>query len=379
MKRPHTHNDTDARPAMLLLSHCVPSPFGDSHRARAWQLLRLAARSHRVSLVCAVDDRVNLDLWRSIHQHVEHLILETSHTLESLAHSRTGPTRGSAVSELLCRDFHAVMLTHPSLWNLASGIDTPLRICDLDHTCHRQADLSASALSRWLNQSKALRHRQSEERAIRESDLITVSTPQHTDIIQSGRGRTLLLPHGIDPDFFTERESLHDNAKPRLVIHADWTRPHNRKRTDDLLRRLWPQIHRHVPGAQIVVTPAAMTPDTRQTLDSASVVLSPDPDPSHARWPILQAMAMRRAVVAPRAAAQSIGARDGEHLFAPSREEQWVDQCIRSLKDARLRLDMATAGRYFVERHCMIDRVGAHLSAALLDHHTPAAVLRKAA
>ncbi|MCE9589137.1 MAG: hypothetical protein K8S99_01280 [Planctomycetes bacterium] len=352
----------------------MPSAVGDTRRARAWQLLRLAARSHRVSLVCAADGAVRLDQWRAVHGFTDHVILETPGAMRSWGNgSRRAAVHHTPTQWLWRQSFDTVMVTNPLLWDIAAAVDARLRVCDLDrppasHENHR-GDL-AGALSGWSRRNRDHYHALMARRVAEEADIVTLSDPAYALLHSGARHKAVLLPHGIDADYFVpdERTPSHaDHHRPQLVVHADWSQSTNRRRIEDMYRRVWPAIRRAVPDAQLTLTqPTAATPDALLALRRASVVVSPDPDPSHARWPILQAMAMRRAVVAPQEVARSLGVRHGEHLFAPSRDTEWADQCIHSLRDASVRLRLANSGRDFVERYCMLDRVGSELCSALL-------------
>jgi len=368
------------RPSLLLLSRCVPSAVGDARRARAWQLLKLAARSHRVSLVCAVDGPVSLEQWRSVHKHVEHLLLEPLSSVLLLSDRCGQRRRGGAATELIRKHaFDAVMTTDAELWPVASRLDTPMRICDLDNACHIKARGIANRLFAWScrTNSKGLQER---DAAIEEANLLTVSHAE-SDVLTFARYKSVVLSHGIDEDYFPgdDTAGLSSTGRPVLALHGDWSRPDSRRRIGGLFRRIWPVIRRAVPDALMSTTYTQDSADARHALKQADVVVSPDPDPLQARWPILQAMALRRAVVAPREVAQALGVNDGEHLFAPSREVEWVDHCIRSLRDARLRLNLARAGRSFVERHCLLERIGDDVSNTLLGRGRRSVELRTAA
>lgn len=135
------------KPALLMLSHCVPqdSGFGNEpERARAWALLRLVSRTHRVFLVCVHDAPVRLADWRALRQHAERVTIESPTLVRrllgrtiSLFDRRTGRevqlqrdlsgTVGAWASEI---EFDAVVATHASLWRYAEGIEARVRLCD---------------------------------------------------------------------------------------------------------------------------------------------------------------------------------------------------------------------------------------------------------
>ena len=66
---------------------------------------------------------------------------------------------------------------------------------------------------------------------------------------------------------------------------------------------------------------------------------------------VLEAMAMRKAVVATPQALEGIDATDGEHVVQASSVTDWANAIIRVRNDATYREQLGTQARAFVEQH----------------------------
>lgn len=347
------------KPHLLLLSHCFPQATGSAERARAWQMLRLASATHRVHVACLADGEIRLDQWRHVHELAERIVIETRRPLASLAGvawsavDATAPERWAArgvFADTLDQwnnstRFDAVLCTHRSLWADARRVATTLRLCDLT--------------DRLPDNARARRAFEVLERTIAERvDIITVSTEHAAEHLRGAASRAIHVPKGIDLLHFRLDNAGHDaytlpksdvlaiggNGGTRDASFRGW-----------FAERVMPVIRKAVPGATLA--PIDSPDGTRH----ASVVVSPEREPSLARWPILTAMAMSKTVVAAAEAAQGWTVRHGEHLLLSRDGDDWANQCIESLRSAPLRTELARRARDFVERHCVVERTGRDL------------------
>jgi hypothetical protein len=142
-----TSAEVGGKPALLMLSHCVPQPSetgGEPERARAWALLRLVSQSHRVFLVCVHDGPVRLEDWRALRGHAHRVTIESAGILRRVLARTIGlfdPQTGRSVQ--MKRDlshpiaswaaeieFDAVLCTHSGLWHFASAVRPRIVMCD---------------------------------------------------------------------------------------------------------------------------------------------------------------------------------------------------------------------------------------------------------
>ena len=133
----------DAKPKLLLLSHCVPVAGQDPQRSRAWQLVRQASRTHQIYLACLQDGPVNFQHWRALHACCAQVLIEPANPLLRLWQSLTlripaalyasRSLQNTLLAARIERHFDAVITTHPALWSLAISYHSRLKICDLRH------------------------------------------------------------------------------------------------------------------------------------------------------------------------------------------------------------------------------------------------------
>jgi hypothetical protein len=139
--------DAGGKPALLMLSHCVPQSEeagGEPERARAWALLRLVSQSHRVYLVSLYDGPVRLEHWRALREHAYRVTLESPGIVRRLLGRTIGLfDRRTGRSLRMKRDltgpvtawagemaFDAVLSTHASLWRYAEAAKARVMLCD---------------------------------------------------------------------------------------------------------------------------------------------------------------------------------------------------------------------------------------------------------
>lgn len=334
----------DDRPKLLMLSHCVPHALGGSSRARTWQLLRQASQTHQIYLIATLDAPVCLSQWQPVYNLTRRMVLETRPRLWR------GPRIGHTLSAWHgAEGFDAVMVTHPSLWRHIASMNQSLRLCDL-HGAPTNHPL---------------------ERHIAEDcDVVLLGRASQAGRFAGRSAPTLVMPESVDLNYFTPAADAGE-ARLRLVYHGD-SRPRRVATREWFERRVWPQVHKAVPAAHLETSAAVKAMDALHALRSASVVVAPPTEDGRTHWPVLQAMAMARPVIAPQQAAQDLGARHGEHLLMARDEQDWVEQCVQSLRCASIRLQLAKGARHFVESHCPVTAgVTDALSSALLWRHRP--------
>jgi len=372
----NTTRQPDTRGTMLMLSHCVPDPCGDAARGRAWQLLRVASTTHRVWLACIADGPVQLEQWRALANITEGLQLRqpaTLHRMASAPVARINAELGQAcklsasMAQLIDAwrggmHFDAVLSTHPMLWRDAQNTKADMRLCDLNRPTSIQHQLAAGASpmhSAWWHRRRSRRHRDLEMRVASTCDALIVGHQNYLRHVATLGRPAVVMADSVDVGFFARQPESHhiDDASPRLAFHLNWSGDNERWISEWFHRHVWPTVREAVPGAELARTDGR----TLDALRHASVVVSPEPDPGRARWPVLQAMALERAVIAPQQAVGEMGVRHGEHLLLTQQERDWTEMCVESLRSANVRSQLSRGARAFVERYCPIVSTGRDL------------------
>ena len=368
------------RPALLMLSHCVPDPMGTADRARAWQMLRLASQTHDVHLACIMDEPVHLDQWRQVHSQTHTIVVENcpfrreavSRGLSLFAPNISDQVRMTSALRrqvrMLRKDhrFDAVMCMHPGLWPLAERVRANVRVCDLYQPlsmAHALVAQRSSNIARqfWHNQ-RAGQRQEMEQYIARRADILTVNSALAQHAFLDQKCHSLIVADAVDLGYFKLPIHAAQSEIPQVVLHGDW---HNRgfwRAKNWFTEEIWPKIKTAVPQAVLTCSGPALSPATANRLSYASVVVSSLTEISQAVWPTLQAMAMARPVIASPASLSDMGARHGEHLLIPKLDRDWVDLCVDSLRNSAMRLQLARGARHFIQQHCPVKTTGMELS-----------------
>jgi len=114
---------------MLMLSTCFPDPQGSAKAARAWRLLRCAAKTHRVFLSAVADCRVNLNGWRDVAGCVQRI-----HIVAPKRFGRfTSPCTDEARDGFRHIAFDALLANEPGAWPTVFPGRIASAVCDFAH------------------------------------------------------------------------------------------------------------------------------------------------------------------------------------------------------------------------------------------------------
>lgn len=374
------------RPALLMLSHCVPDPMGTVDRARAWQMLRLASQTHDVHLACIMDEPVHLNQWRQVHSQTQTIVVENC-PIRREAYSRSMSFFASNISDqvrmtsalrrqvrMMRKDtrFDAVMCMHPGLWPLAERVRANVRVCDLYQPLSMTHELIAQRSNSFTKQlwhnHRAHQRAQMEQYIARRADILTVNSAlaQHTFL--DHHCHSMVVPDAVDLGYFKMPTHESQDNTPQVVLHGNWRSRSFWRAKGWFTHDIWPRIKDAVPNAELTFSGPALSPATADRLSYASVVVSSLTEISRAVWPTLQAMAMARPVIASPTSIEGLDLKHGEHLLMPRSDRDWVDLCVDSLRSTAMRLQLARGARHFIQQNCLIKTTGMQLSYAMARH-----------
>ncbi|WP_376794739.1 glycosyltransferase [Thermogemmatispora sp.] len=188
-----------------------------------------------------------------------------------------------------------------------------------------------------------------------------------------------VVPNGVDPSFFApaaEETSLESEreARLRVVFTGSLDYYPNEQAVLYFAHQCWPLIRGQLPAAEwwIVgrnppwsvrrlarlpgVTVTGTVPDVRPYLASASVVVVPLRIGSGTRLKILEALAMKKAVVSTTLGAEGLAVTSGRHLLLADAPADFAGAVIALLRDADRRQALGEAGRRLVEQEYSWER-----------------------
>lgn len=282
----------------------------------------------------------------------------------------------------------------------------PLLVFD-DHNAEyvlqrRAAATDVRAFQHWPRAGYSLiqwrRLRAFERRALRACDLtVCVSEADAAALQALAPERPLVVaPNGVDTVYYA-RERVADRATPRFDLAFSGTldyRP-NIDAVGWFVEEVWPRLRARRPGQPLRLALIGRNPapevtrlvlrdgvvvtgsvaDDRPYFAGATVYILPMRYGGGVRLKLLNALAMRCAVVATRAGCEGVPVRDDEHLLLADDAEAFAAAAGRLLDDADLRARLGAAGRALVEREydwgAIVARLEAGYDAAFAIRDSP--------
>lgn len=216
---------------------------------------------------------------------------------------------------------------------------------------------------------RARRARQAEDRMLRRFDIAMVCSDDDRDrlLARDARASVVVVPNSVQPVDIAPRQSA---AGPvNMLFVGTMSYPPN---TDAVLwfcKAVLPAIRAGCaaacrlaivgfdPPAQVVALGEADNIEVTGGVDSvvpyyedADIVVAPIRFGGGTRIKILEAMGMRRPVVATTLGAEGIACRHEREVLIADSAEDFAAACLRLIRDPDLRTRLATAGRELVER-----------------------------
>jgi glycosyltransferase involved in cell wall biosynthesis len=191
--------------------------------------------------------------------------------------------------------------------------------------------------------------------------------------------RSAIVPNGVDTKYFSSPANG-EQGNHRIVIVGTHAWYPNRDAALYFLDEIWPQIVAEEPRASWIVigkdpdervVQAAQrderirvlgfVDDLRKSVAEAAVFVCPFREGGGTRLKVLDALAMRKALVSTYVGAEGIPLEDGHNYLRADTAELFARQVIRLFRDPDLRVRLGDAGRELVVSRFDWSRVGADL------------------
>lgn len=378
---------------LLYLVHRIPYPPNRGDRIRSYHLLRHLAARHDVWLACLSDEPTPDDHLAALEAWCERVAVvrlgRTSRWLratKSLAFGRSASEGLFASPDLKpvidgwtqAVRFDAAIafcssmvpyLRARSLKNVPAVID----LVDVDSEKWRDYAKTAAFGKRQLFALEGRRVGALEHEAARRATALATVSEAEASLCRENCAPTPVhgISNGVDLDYFGAVPPLAERAADVqecvFVGALDY-----RANIDGLVwfcREVWPELRRRHPKATFTavgrkpapavrrlaelpgVSIAADVPDVRPYLARATAVAAPLRVARGIQNKVLEAMAARRPVVASGGALEGIDLEIGRHALQADSSDEWVAALSKLFEDRQLRIDLAAAGRTFVEAH----------------------------
>jgi sugar transferase (PEP-CTERM/EpsH1 system associated) len=386
---------------ILFVSPYLPSLI----RVRSYNLIKaLAERGHQVTLLALEppgDDRSGLDNLCTWCRGVQTVPLARWRTLWNglcalpsqipfqAAYSRS-PQMSALIQHTLAEaDFDVVHVEHlrgAELSRVVDGIPIVFDSVDSIALLFEQARQSGPTWRSRLMASLDLgRTRRYESHLLERYARVLVTSPQDRESLvrlSSGQdldGRVIVLPNGVDLDYFQPMDGSRDPAT--LIFTGKMSYHANLAAVLDLANRVMPHVWAYRSDARLIIagkdpsrellaltadpriTVTGTVPDLRPYLARATIAVSPIRYGAGIQNKLLESMAMATPVVSTPQATIALQAQPGRDLLVADTPRACAEAVITLLADEGLCRQVGQAGRRYVETHHDWNRIAAKLEA----------------
>jgi sugar transferase (PEP-CTERM/EpsH1 system associated) len=398
-------------PDLLYVVHRTPFPPDKGDRIRAYHVLRHLAGRARVHLACLADEPVPEADRRALEGLCARLAVVPvggpGRWLRAAAAVALGGT--ASVAAFRSRALRAVLRGWARQTRFAAALasassvapylaravpDVPAVVDLVDVDSQKWHDYAAAArgVRAWLYRTEGRRLRRLECRLAARCRAVTLVSEAEADLFRRAcpGAEAHVVTNGVDLDYFRPYSPALAEEGCVFVGALDY-----RPNVDGVcwfVREVWPEVRRRRPEARLRLVgrrPAAearalggvpgvdvvgQVPDVRPHLAWAAVAVAPLRIARGLQNKVLEALAMRKAVVASPPALAGLTERLDLPALTASSPAEWAGHLDRLLGDEGLRRQLGAAGRRYVEAHHSWGRCLAPLGTLLgLPDRPPAA------
>ncbi len=235
-------------------------------------------------------------------------------------------------------------------------------------------------LRKWYNRLESSLLKSVEIERCRNADLVLVTSERERLILKKMLPKNVIevVPNGVDIEMFCG-DSTEQEVPGRIIFTASMEYYPNVHAVQYFAQQCWPLIRKHLPYAtwHIVgknplpavqklaelpgVTVTGTVPDIRPYLASAVVAIVPLQIGSGTRLKILEALAMRKAVVSTSQGYEGLAVVPGKHLLGADQPETFAEAVISFMNNPEMRNAFGNAGRALVEAEYSWEYCGTQL------------------
>jgi polysaccharide biosynthesis protein PslH len=389
---------------LLMVSPNLPRPMSGAS-TRNYHLLKTLARQHSVSLLARVDSTEaaaysDTPLLEDFAENVQLVSLPASRSKRlrqftsvvqgrsySISVSRVEKVQ-KALDVLLSHDHYDVVLFESVLiagYRLPQHVKVIIDQHNIEHELlYRTYQYERTWLRKWYNWWEYRLLKPVEIELCRKADLILVTSERELLLLQSMLPGSVIevVPNGVDTETFHDICVEQEVAKQIIFTGAMDYYP-NIDAVLSFAQRCWPLIRAQIPDAtwQIVgrnpppevqrlvglpgITVTGTVPDVRPYLAASTVAIAPLLIGGGTRLKILEALAMRKAVVSTTVGCEGLALVSGKHLIVADQPEAFAQAVVELVKNPEKRRALGTAGRSLVEAEYSWERCGDQLLHAL--------------
>jgi polysaccharide biosynthesis protein PslH len=386
---------------VLMVSPHLPSPTS-GNRSRSYYLLKMLARQHTVSLLTwedgvvveAPQDMPPLESFTQSIEAIHNSSASGSKRVRQLANVIRGKSKfidehgvqdmQNTLDLLYARDRYDAIVFESALtsgYRLPRHVRVVLDQHNIEYEFFQRASQSElDWLRKWYYRREYQIVKSVEIKLCRDAHAIAVTSERERLLLKSmvPEGIIEVVPNGVDIDYFNGSDPGQE-AENRIVFTGSMEYYPNIKAALFFARKCWPLIRKHIPDAswQIVgknplpdvqklaklpgITVTGTVVDVRPYFAQAKLAIVPLQVGGGTRLKILEAMAMRKAVISTSLGCEGLAIVPGMHLIVEDEPEAFAQAVIELLNSPEKRLSLGTAGRELVEAEYSWERCGDQL------------------
>ncbi|HNN55945.1 MAG TPA: TIGR03087 family PEP-CTERM/XrtA system glycosyltransferase [Novosphingobium sp.] len=380
---------------ILFLAHRVPFPPNRGDKIRSHHVLRHLATLAPVHVACFADDEADLaEAGELAALAASHCLVKRSKplVLAGIEAVLTGqPVSLTAFHDrrmaayvrqvLAQRDIAAIYVFSGQMGHYVPADFAGRVICDLvdvDSAKFEAYGRSGKGPMRWVNAREGRLLAAEEARLVGRSSKTLLISAEEAALLRARLSPELacggavdVLRNGIDSEYFDPamvcpEPRLLDFPGPRLIFTGQMDYPPNVAAATRVIERILPAIRKRFPEASFHIVgrspPESLAErsggngvhvwggvdDMRCWLAGADLALVPLEIARGVQNKVLEAMAMRLAVVLTPGAATGIGAQDAAHFAVGESDAELAERCVALLCDSTWAGDLGHAARRFV-------------------------------
>lgn len=371
---------------LLMISAYLPDPKYTAG-GRTYYFLKALAQRHTVSLLSLVDsaeENYDVKSLQNLAYPVQLIPFKSPRfkrwqQLLSIARGRSFLLKSfllkemqSALDEMLAGGhYDAVFFENAFVagYQLPAGMKVIIDQHNIEHELLQLTyEQEKKWLRKWYNWYEYRLVKPAELERCRKADLVLVTSERERLILKQSLPESLIevVRMGIDVETFDEIDAV-QKVPHQIVFTGTMCYYPNTNAVLFFAQHCWPLIREYVPDAtwQIVgrnpppevvrlgelpgVTVTGSVPDVRPYLTSSAVAIAPLQIGSGTRVKILEAFAMRKAVVSTNIGYQGLTVESGKQLLIADQPEEFARAVVELLHNPPLRSALGDAGRSLVE------------------------------
>ena len=237
----------------------------------------------------------------------------------------------------------------------------------------------SSWMRKWYNWCESCLLKPAEFDLCKEADLVLATSERDSQVLKNMLPDNIIetVPNGVDIEIF--QNNAPDKTSRQIIFTGAMNYYPNIDAVLSFAQQCWPLILANIPEATWIIvgrepplevkklaelpgiTVTGTVPDVRPYLSGSAVAIAPLRIGSGTRLKILEAFAMRKAVVSTSIGCEGLSVISGKHLLIADPLVEFAEAVIKLLENPEMQIALGNTGRTLVEEKYSWERCGAQL------------------